>query len=498
VRLSARLLRHLYRVLLRLYPRSFRVEFGAEMEDVFTEAVAETSARGRRYLVGLLLRELGDWPGALLIVHWHKLQKDWTMSKPTTDGSTPCTGPQTCEEPLEPSPWPEPLLAGLPHALVALFVVIQSYVCSSLSQRGASATENMLGAAFVLAGALVMLIAWRRGWPPWSASWLPYAFLLLAFLLRELLELWRLPLGNWRLMVLLPGLYRNLFLPLALGGAIMLLSLRHRLRFLLAVLPLAVLVWQLALEFVPIRDAIEAAGWLSAAVVAVLIARAGSLRKRTWLTLGLSMGVGLVYTYVGTYHIQFPTSAPAHYHTAPTLLDWWNQLALGTLVTGVLILSPLLVTKLRRLIRRASRTNRLGFDIALAGITLLLMTDLVTAWWFGQGAEVIQLTLGSEATRLVWLIAPAIVGLLLCVVSAAMLNAGLAQREATAGDRIALFAIFALILTPALGALPLLAGVWEMRTVSSLWWHALGLPWLALAVWSIGHRSTRRSAGAEV
>jgi hypothetical protein len=39
VTFGVRLLSHLYAALLRLYPRSFRAEFGAEMRAVFAEAV---------------------------------------------------------------------------------------------------------------------------------------------------------------------------------------------------------------------------------------------------------------------------------------------------------------------------------------------------------------------------------------------------------------------------------------------------------------------------
>ena len=61
---GVRLLSHLYAALLRLYPRSFRAEFGAEMRAVFAEAVVGAAGRGWASLVGLLLRELRDWPGA--------------------------------------------------------------------------------------------------------------------------------------------------------------------------------------------------------------------------------------------------------------------------------------------------------------------------------------------------------------------------------------------------------------------------------------------------
>lgn len=49
----------LYATLLRLYPRQFRAEFGAEMQSVFHEAIYHKS--GRRSMLQFL-RELCDLP----------------------------------------------------------------------------------------------------------------------------------------------------------------------------------------------------------------------------------------------------------------------------------------------------------------------------------------------------------------------------------------------------------------------------------------------------
>jgi hypothetical protein len=343
-----------------------------------------------------------------------------------------------------------------------------------------------------------MVIAWLRGWPRWSASWFPYAFIVVALSVGAALEQWKLPLGSWRLM-LLPPLYAGLLVPSAIAAVILLLGLRHPLRLLLAMLPLVLHVWRPALEFVPIRSVVELTAWLCAAGLAVLVARAGSVRRGTWMALGFSLAVGLAYTYVRTYHAQFPPNAPAHYHAPGTLLDWWNWLAPGVLVSAVLILEPLLVGRLQVLGWRGGSMGRLGFGVSLAGMILLLATDLAASWWFGRGSGFIALAWSSEAARAMWMIVPAFLAVLLCVAGAAVLGAGLARSELPVEERTVLFAVLAvlvLILMPAIAALPLVSDVCDIRTVPRIWGYIAGLPWLASGLWLVTRRSSGRISGA--
>jgi hypothetical protein len=62
--MSSALAARLYALLLRLYPGQFRAEFELEMKSVFEQAIQESGAR--RTFWRLVLRELRDWPGALL------------------------------------------------------------------------------------------------------------------------------------------------------------------------------------------------------------------------------------------------------------------------------------------------------------------------------------------------------------------------------------------------------------------------------------------------
>ncbi len=66
VRLTVRL----YSAMIRLYPLSFRQEFGAEMLAVYVEAIEEARGKSRRDLLVTNLREIRDFPFFLLREHW--------------------------------------------------------------------------------------------------------------------------------------------------------------------------------------------------------------------------------------------------------------------------------------------------------------------------------------------------------------------------------------------------------------------------------------------
>ena len=57
-----RLATRLYSAMLRLYPISFRQEFGAEMVTVFVEAIVEAEGESSRHLLVTILREFRDIP----------------------------------------------------------------------------------------------------------------------------------------------------------------------------------------------------------------------------------------------------------------------------------------------------------------------------------------------------------------------------------------------------------------------------------------------------
>ena len=72
---SIRLLTHLYSLLLNLYPRSYRAEYGEELQTVFFLSVQEAAQRGWLSVTRASLRELRDLPGAILLKHWQERRK---------------------------------------------------------------------------------------------------------------------------------------------------------------------------------------------------------------------------------------------------------------------------------------------------------------------------------------------------------------------------------------------------------------------------------------
>ncbi|MBK8900268.1 MAG: hypothetical protein IPM53_03725 [Anaerolineaceae bacterium] len=59
-----------YRLLVRLYPRQFREQFGEEMTAVYAQRARQAAANGGRALLTIWLRELWDWPISCLRAHW--------------------------------------------------------------------------------------------------------------------------------------------------------------------------------------------------------------------------------------------------------------------------------------------------------------------------------------------------------------------------------------------------------------------------------------------
>lgn len=65
----------LYGWMLRLYPRSFRAMFAGEMESVFAQTLDEAARQGGASVLVTCLREMVDFPIALLLEHVHDKRK---------------------------------------------------------------------------------------------------------------------------------------------------------------------------------------------------------------------------------------------------------------------------------------------------------------------------------------------------------------------------------------------------------------------------------------
>lgn len=85
----ARLITCVYTLLVRLYPRTFRTEFEDEMRGVFADVVADAAVDGRKALIRILWRELGDFPGNLLTAHWQSAYDWMKRAVAVTSNGTP-------------------------------------------------------------------------------------------------------------------------------------------------------------------------------------------------------------------------------------------------------------------------------------------------------------------------------------------------------------------------------------------------------------------------
>lgn len=139
-----------YRLLLWLYPRSFRDEFGAEMGAIFQEQMHD-AAHSHRAVLQICWRELRDWPVHCVQVHWQARQQRLLMQS------------------TAPSSWWDTAVACSPYFLFALFLSGSVFIFL-FGQPSGLFFFLVSGYGFVFVLLFALIIAWWRGWPNWSAA----------------------------------------------------------------------------------------------------------------------------------------------------------------------------------------------------------------------------------------------------------------------------------------------------------------------------------------
>ncbi|MEK7327250.1 MAG: hypothetical protein AAB217_18550, partial [Chloroflexota bacterium] len=316
----------LYTWLLKLYPPRFRAEFEAEMQAVFSEAINETARRGRTSLATVFLREVWDLPGNALREHWSRQEEPTMSTAMNFDNST--AGPMFDHQP---GTWKDAALAGLPHLLVVVLALLPLGTYKS----GSTIYPVWL---FVLPGFILaaLALAWRRGWPRWSASWYVYVA---------------------TIALLLPQI--ALFaVPLIIVGWLYWITGRDRIKGLLTATPLMLLFWSPALEFVEptIHNSIQLGMVLLAGAMAMAIVRLNNVRIGLWLALDASLLIGLLAAYARTYWHNLPPE----YSEPPTLAALAGRFAPQLLVGSALVIGPLLFWGLGEIGKRSGRAGLLG------------------------------------------------------------------------------------------------------------------------------------------
>jgi hypothetical protein len=166
-----------YRCLLRLHPAGFRTEFGAEMEGVFAQAVADATEAGRGAVGRLCLRELLDMTQALAC-EWAGYLRDrlpWpkggimTLRLVGDEAAPRVAGRGT------PAPWGQAILAA-----AALLVPGLAGSLRELPALQVRWPALVFGSyLFILLG---LLAGWVRGFPRWSYAYAGYGLLFALYL----------------------------------------------------------------------------------------------------------------------------------------------------------------------------------------------------------------------------------------------------------------------------------------------------------------------------
>jgi hypothetical protein len=206
----------------------------------------------------------------------------------------------------QPGSWGATILAGLPHLLAGLLSGWSGLLTQLIDPDQKFATIFLIGLAIQVI--TLLIIAWRRGWPLWSASWYLYGTWIVLVFFGQVIEKLNLE-ESWRYsFAMLLG-----WLIFCVIGYFS-LSFKSKLHALLAIAFLFPFIGLALLEFIP--DNIE--GWLGialgllAALVSGAIVRIGNFRSALGLVLGINLIAGLALAYISEYMPVFPPEAPIH------------------------------------------------------------------------------------------------------------------------------------------------------------------------------------------
>jgi len=157
--------KRLYALLLNLFPRSYREEYGDELQAVFNLSLNDAMKLGRAEVVRVILRELIGLPKAVVLEHLRerrqaKMNKGFDPYLDFANGS-----------------WKEFLTALLPFFLTGGIMPLLNYL------GRARIVSGMFGAVIVLPMLglfiILLMVGAKKGMPRWS---LPYLGFLLSIL----------------------------------------------------------------------------------------------------------------------------------------------------------------------------------------------------------------------------------------------------------------------------------------------------------------------------
>ena len=322
----------LYSLSLRIYPAGFRAEFAAEMLRVFILAEQDAAACDLFTFIRFCWLEWFGLLGGAAREYKSLVIQRGEMKMAATRNSYESNLIQ-----LDTGAWKHAILAGLPFLLFGAIAAAGQLIYAYYPYLVALITVKYvtwLRSIFLMASVGVVVYAWWRGFPIWSASWYGYA----AFATMAGLALL-----NERLAVITDTKLNNAlaFVGIALlaFGVLWLFrkDARKGMLVTLFLMPMTVLMF---IEFVPPR--VKWLVWLGFGLMTALSAAGIVLlpdwRKGFWLVLGLNIITGISIAYIESYLIEMPSP---HIHT-PSLAEAGGYLLVYTVLILLLVVGPVI------------------------------------------------------------------------------------------------------------------------------------------------------------
>ena len=163
-----RFLHRLYGLLITLYPREYRDEYGEELQSVFDLALDDVMESGGSEVTRVALRELSSLPPAIIYEHLRERRK------------TKMIGKFSSRFDFAPGSRREFLTALYPFILVGFVEPLMIVLMVSNLLTPQSVLVNGIGIFIVASLGILLLIGFVKGLPRWSLPYLGFALTILS------------------------------------------------------------------------------------------------------------------------------------------------------------------------------------------------------------------------------------------------------------------------------------------------------------------------------
>ncbi len=487
-RTAARFSEWSYQLLLAAYPPHFRQEYGGEMRQVFLDCWRSASGQGNGALLKLWRRVLLD----LILTAPREYLAEWQQVFSAFNWRQAMNMPGASYLSRQPGSWRETLWALIPYGLLILIVFLPVLLVSMhvIPENWVGDGGTIVGGGVILAGvSLVSLVmAWRKGWPRWSASWLIFwvatALSLIVLALRSLDQ------PDDGSSQALPGVV----VPFVVAWLVYRLACRNPIAGLLGILPFAAGTQVLIQEYIPSgTDALLNIAILTMiCLVATATIRSGSWRLGFWLCAGLILAVSGLAIFASQYLIVLPPEA-GKYPPIPA-----GQFVLNIVVPTVgafaMLIGPFLARAVRELGMKSGKWGQIAYRVALLGIVCLMIGAVIGPYAFSMGQKAMTFWTTNQLGRIF-----VILGVFLYVAGIGALFA------AAIAAHLRLRWIDAIFIVVLPGMLPLFFGLFaqimgilppflQQDSYFLILIVCLGLVWWGFSYWLVTHFEPRHAA----